>query len=612
MQFTIRAVLAGTEAKNPRLINSSVAELPILRATRNFILAKLGKLMCHKDTIRILAFAVGGLAPLWAQSMDLAWRPIGTTVIGQGRAGFSGEAVAGLWYTADGTSLEVQLRDGRLFRRSLTDENWVATANPSPRVQAPSAGVPDSEAEEGLRVFEDPQSRFSLYGLGKSLWKSEDLGRHWRNLTQAGPINLVGSNVRQISFSPTNTGHIAIGTDEGIWFSGDAGQSWVGLNEGLPNLRIAKILATPSGGRGLLAVWSDGMIVEWVPGRKDAWAARGQAAEWRNQISWSDPAKPLLRIASDGKSLRRTLNGGRNWDELGEGLAGGTIYGVAADWRAKAVYAATERGLFFTTTDLEAGGTAPPWIRLEGNLPARPVLDVYLDEASNFLYVSLAGEGVFLAQAPHRLRQPQLVSSGDLAMHATAPGALLTLVGAKVSAARMGGKPVRVLSASGSESQLQVPFDIAPPTVAVEIETTGAQYQLQVEVAATSPVIFTDREGAPLLVDSFTGELLDPATPLVAGRKVQILMTGLGQVDPVWPMGMAAPLENAPRVVAPVRVWLNGKTLTVVRSELAGGYVGFYLVEVDLPPVLDEGIAPMAVEAGGRMSNTILVRTASR
>ena len=74
------------------------------------------------------------------------------------------------------------------------------------------------------------------------------------------------------------------------------------------------------------------------------------------------------------------------------------------------------------------------------------------------------------------------------------------------------------------------------------------------------------------------------------------------------PAGTPAPQENSPRVLAPVRVWFNGQTLEVLRSELAPGYVGFYLVEVKLPPILDRGIAPLAVEAGAAMSNTILLR----
>ena len=61
-------------------------------------------------------------------------------------------------------------------------------------------------------------------------------------------------------------------------------------------------------------------------------------------------------------------------------------------------------------------------------------------------------------------------------------------------------------------------------------------------------------------------------------------------------------------MLAPLRVWLNGRTLDLRRAELASGYVGFYLVEVQLPVLLDAGIAPLAVEAGGRVSNTILVR----
>jgi uncharacterized protein (TIGR03437 family) len=281
---------------------------------------------------------------------------------------------------------------------------------------------------------------------------------------------------------------------------------------------------------------------------------------------------------------------------------------VAADRNAQAIYVASDQGVFYASMDLEARAVLPNWLRLSGNVGKRPALDVYLDDAANFLYASLEGEGVFLTLAPHRRRSPRLVSAANLGPTVAAPGSLLTIVGAKSKQVRVGGRNWPVLSAAGEETQIQVPFDAPTVETALEFEGASPGQQLRVPMARTAPVIFTDREGAALLVDGESGELLDPLVSLRAGAKVQILMSGLGAVEPAWPAALPAPAQNPPRVVAPVRVWLSGQTLTVLRSELASGYVGFYLVEVQLPVVIDRGVQTLAVEADGKMSNTILLR----
>jgi uncharacterized protein (TIGR03437 family) len=50
----------------------------------------------------------------------------------------------------------------------------------------------------------------------------------------------------------------------------------------------------------------------------------------------------------------------------------------------------------------------------------------------------------------------------------------------------------------------------------------------------------------------------------------------------------------------------------VVRSVLAPGYVGFYLVEFDAPEFLDSGAAEVVIESGGQTSNTVRVYMAAQ
>jgi uncharacterized protein (TIGR03437 family) len=373
------------------------------------------------------------------------------------------------------------------------------------------------------------------------------------------------------------------------------------------------LLAAPQAGRGLLAEWENGALVEWLPGAKAAWLERTSSVARRETLAWRDATRQesLLTVhQTDRARLLRSVDGGQRWDDLTADLPAREIMGIAADRPTGAIYLATERGVYYTVNNLESNSAPTSWVRLGGNIPREPALDVMLNDGGNFLYVSLAGEGVFLTHAPHRRKQPVLISAADLSSGAASPGALVSVLGLKVNDAQVAGRPVPVLSATFDESQFQIPYDAAVAPLGLDLNGEGRQLRMDLDLAPTSPAIFTDRDGAPLLVHAETGELLDPSQPVRSGDRIQILLTGLGRVEPPWPAGIAAPANNPPRVVTPVTVWLNGQTLAVTRAELAPGYVGFYVVEAQLPPVLDDGFAELRVEAGGRSSQPIRLRTA--
>lgn len=572
--------------------------------------------MCQFDTTRrgllatVVLLCLAG--PMHAQTYEFAlnWRAIGTSLIAKDRAGFSGGPLAGVWFSADGSSIEVQLFNGRTYQTE-DFETWAPTARAGNRAGLASKAV-DSLPEPEALVFAAPGNSYRAYAAGKWLWRSDDTGNHWANLVSNSETLLIGENIRGLSVSPQDPDRVAVITDEGLWLTTDGGNAWLSLNAGLPNIRLTRLLAAPQGGLGLLAEWQNGEIVEWLPGSKAAWFARGERAPLRQKLGWVDPVRPelLLEVSRQDRSrLRRSLDGGLRWDDLTSDLPATEIYGLAADKASGAIYLATERGIYYTLNSLETASSPTSWIRLGGNLPREAALDVMLNEGGNFLYVSLAGEGVFLTHAPHRRRQPALISAADFATRSAAPGALISVLGMKLSNASIGGAPLPVLSASIDESQLQIPYDAVIPSPGLDLGGEGRNLHLDLEIAPTAPAIFTDRDGAPLLLDADTGELLDPAQPLRAGMRIQLLLTGLGQVEPAWPTGLAAPAVNSPKVVAPVSVWLNDQTLEVSRAELAGGYVGFYAVETRLPPILDKGFASLRVEAGGRFSNTIRVQT---
>jgi uncharacterized protein (TIGR03437 family) len=102
---------------------------------------------------------------------------------------------------------------------------------------------------------------------------------------------------------------------------------------------------------------------------------------------------------------------------------------------------------------------------------------------------------------------------------------------------------------------------------------------------------------------------LDVRTSARSNGRIQILATGLGRVQPNWPTNQQAPLDNPPAVAAAVKVYLDGTPLQVTRATLAPGYIGFYLIEAQLPAITNLGTSELYVTAEGQESNRVQVVT---
>jgi len=232
--------------------------------------------------------------------------------------------------------------------------------------------------------------------------------------------------------------------------------------------------------------------------------------------------------------------------------------------------------------------------------------DVKLDAGGNQIYAALDGYGVYTAIAPHRLRDARVVSAADYSAKPAAPGALLSVLGARVESAKSEQDVVApVLDASDTASQIQVPFSATGDSVSLSLDAAQGLLTFQVPLRSVSPAIFVDPEGTPLIMDAASGVLLDASKPARASSRIQVLATGFGQVKPDWPTGLEAPLKDPPRVAAAVRAYLDGSPLEVTQASLAPGYVGFYLIEVQIPRVTNTGAAELYLEAEGQQSNRV-------
>jgi uncharacterized protein (TIGR03437 family) len=332
---------------------------------------------------------------------------------------------------------------------------------------------------------------------------------------------------------------------------------------------------------------------------------------------WVDSGDPRVAIAVLGAKpagsepsrpayVLRTMNGGIFWDDITANLPAIAIaHGVTADRASGAIYVATDLGVFFTVTDLGTAGRATAWSSLNENLPIAPATDVKLDAEGNQLFAALDGYGVYATIAPHRLRDARVVSAADYSTRPAAPGALLSVLGRRIESAHIATTVVPVLAATESASQIQVPFEAKGPNVSLALEAQAGRMTVPLPLQNVSPAIFVDPEGTPLIMDAESGILLDATKPAHAGSRLQILATGFGRVRPDWPTGLAAPLSDPPHVVAQVHAYLDRVPVEVTQASLAPGYIGFYLIEIQLPRAVNAGPAELVLEAEGQQSNRV-------
>jgi len=556
----------------------------------------------------------------------LDWRSLGNlTIADAASAGPASGPIERVWYGSD----------GRLFARAFSGktfetrdfETWaeVSAANPPPSADA-------------VRRF-----GATFYTLDGALLRSDDSGQTWRNLTDFRNSSILGGPPTDLAVSAADLNDISVATGAGVWRSLDGGLSWNSLNLALPNFPAARILSPPSAGRsGLRVALADGREAVWAPGERKGWRLQQASSPRRDLVvlggfvyagapdgrllsstdggnTWRefqtpdaarvvvfhvDPREPQIALAvleGRGAQILRTTNGGIFWDDLTANLPKSGTRGIAADLASGAVYAATSTGVYMTLANLRNAAPATAWQRIDGGLPAASAFDAALDAGADQLYVALEGYGIWRTLAPHRLADPRVVNAADFARREAAPGSLLSVLGSKVASAKMGETEVPILGASETESQIQVPF-----------EATGNQLSLRLNgrpidlpLRPVAPAIFIDRDGAPMILDAERGILLDAQMTATGGSRIQILATGLGRVTPEWPSGLAAPMEAPPSVNVPITVFLDRVPLQVTRATLAPGYVGFYLVEAELPAVVNPGPAELFLQAEGAESNRV-------
>ncbi|HEX3742493.1 MAG TPA: hypothetical protein VHW09_01125 [Bryobacteraceae bacterium] len=595
-------------------------------------------------------------------SAQTDWRRVGSSAVDLRLAGPVTGAMTKVWYSADGSSLYAQSASGKVFQ-TQDFENWELAVNP-PDPPATYARQPGRKPEPGASYVAISPDSGQTWGLGRQLYRSED-GRNWDTLTSYKSDSVIGAGIHGVAVAPGDPSQLVVANDDGVWRSMDSGLTWSSLNLLLPNLDVTRILATPSGGHAARIDTSNLGVLDLTPGSSlwhqhpvfsttsddalkykytrtvgadvSAFAVSSDSRQvyvgsedgriWhsvdggltfqetgaastspnhRVERLYVDPANPLVALAAysgDSPHVLRTYNGGGFWDPLDSAsLPSASANAVTADTNSGAIYVATDKGVYWTHFKFDTGALANnlTWTNVTDNLPPARAVDVALDPAAVQLYVAMDGYGVFGAPAPHRSLVLRLVNTADFSTRPASPGSLVSVLGEKVNSVSSGSLQYPLWN----NSQIQVPFETVGPTVTLALETGSGTATRDLQVLPVSPAIFVGQDGVPVIFDADSGMPLE-GNVAHSGQRLQVMLNGLGRVKPDWPTGIAAPTVNTPAVAARVQGYLDGSEVPVTRATLAPGYVGMYLVELQLPPVTNFGAMELFVTADGHESNRV-------
>jgi hypothetical protein len=161
----------------------------------------------------VLLLALAGVA--LAQGTN--WRKVGNSAVDLLLASPATGPVDKVWFSGGGGTLFARTRSGKVFETS-DYEVWLPSqyvTEPAMQPVPPVVRVP----ENGVRLVGSGFGR--VYALGQHLFRSDDGGHSWANLTAFKTDSVIGLGQRSVAVSPANQDQIVVANDFGVWRSLD-------------------------------------------------------------------------------------------------------------------------------------------------------------------------------------------------------------------------------------------------------------------------------------------------------------------------------------------------------------------------------------------------------
>lgn len=182
------------------------------------------------------------------------------------------------------------------------------------------------------------QASFILYvgSIGQSIWRSDDGGETFRRCSSGAPSE---SDVRAFSIDPRDPNRLLLGAETGLYASSDGGENWRRTPlpvEGLTIWSLARDPRDPDllllGGSPPCLLRSEDGGESWTPldASMPDRCVNGAPLTPRVTSILIDAARDTLYAGIEIGGVRRSRDGGRSWDALGDGLSSQDVHGLAA------------------------------------------------------------------------------------------------------------------------------------------------------------------------------------------------------------------------------------------------------------------------------------------
>jgi photosystem II stability/assembly factor-like uncharacterized protein len=185
----------------------------------------------------------------------------------------------------------------------------------------------------------DPQNDQNVFArvLYERIYKSAEGGRSWHAVWTGMPDT---AEVETMSIAPSDPSRMYAGTNDGVYVSQDAGESWT--LRGLNDQTVLALWIDPRNAKAALAGATDGLYRSedggdtWTPGGLTQMSIAAFARDARGNFYAGSKYNGVWFSRDDAKTWMRF------------GLDGDSVTALAVDDARGAVYAATARGIFKT------------------------------------------------------------------------------------------------------------------------------------------------------------------------------------------------------------------------------------------------------------------------
>jgi len=147
-----------------------------------------------------------------------------------------------------------------------------------------------------------------------------------------------------------------------------------------------------------------------------------------------------------------------------------------------------------------------------------------------------------------------------------------------------------------------VPLELSPEGLAQVVVRQGERFSTPktIRLAEAAPGLLTESDGWTVARRE-DGALVTAETPLKAGERLTVYLTGLGATEPALatgePAGEGVVLRTLPEA------WLGGVAMRVVGGAAQEGSVGLYRVLLEVPEGVAAGDQVLLVRQGGVAAN---------